>query len=53
MTDSNSPNNDQSDDLFDPREPGKARTIYTIVAVIVTISLIVAIGGYAVWDRLF
>lgn len=49
MNDSHSPN----DDLFDPREPGKARTLYTVVAVLVVISLIVAIGGYAVWDRLF
>lgn len=49
MNDSNPP----EDDLFNPREPGRARTIYTIVAIIVTISLIVAIGGYAVWDILF
>lgn len=40
-------------DPFNPRVPGKARTIYTIVAVIVVISLVVAIGGYAVWDTLF
>lgn len=49
MTDSNSPN----DDLFDPREPGKARTIYIIIAVLVVISLIVAGAGTLVWDRLF
>lgn len=49
MTESNPPD----DDLFDPREPGKARTIYTIVAVIVVISMIVALGGSLVWDYLF
>lgn len=43
----------EQDDLFDPREPGKARTIYTFLAILVVISLIVAIGGYAVWDMLF
>lgn len=50
MNDSNSPNDDE---LFDPREPGKARTIYTIVAVIVTVALILAIAGNLVWDQLF
>lgn len=49
MNDSNTPD----DELFDPREPGKARTIYTIVAVIVVISLIVALGSNIVWDYLF
>lgn len=41
------------DELFDPREPGKARAIYTVVAILVVISLVVAIGGYAVWEILF
>lgn len=50
MHDSNSPNDD---DLFDPREPGKARTLYTIVAIIVVLSLLVAGAGTLVWDRLF
>lgn len=45
---------DQQDDgLIDPRVPGRARTIYTIVAVIVVISMIVALGGSLVWDYLF
>lgn len=39
--------------LFDPRTPGKARTVYTIVAIIVVLSLIAGIAGYAVWDRVF
>lgn len=50
MTDSHSPNDDE---LFDPREPGKARTIYTIVAIIVVIALIAAGAGTLVWERLF
>ncbi len=50
MNDPNSPNDD---DLFNPREPGKARTIYTIVAVTVVIALIFAIAGNMVWDQLF
>lgn len=41
------------DGLFDPRQPGKARMIYTVVAVLVTVSLIVGMAGFAVWDRLF
>lgn len=49
MNDSHPP----EDDLFDPREPGKARTIYTVVAVVVVISLLVALGGFAVWEILF
>ena len=49
LNDSNSPD----DELFDPREPGKARTIYTIVAIVVVVALIVALGGAAVWDYLF
>lgn len=45
---------DQSDDQpFDPRQPGRARTVYTIVAVLVVISLVLSIAGYALWDRLF
>lgn len=43
----------RDDGLIDPREPGKARTIYTIIAVIVVISMIVALGGSLVWDYLF
>ena len=39
--------------LFDPRSPGKARVIYTIVAIVVVLSLVVGIAGYAVWDRIF
>lgn len=35
---------------FDPRVPGKARILYTIVVVI---SLVVGIAGYAFWDRIF
>lgn len=50
MHQSNAPNDD---DLFDPREPGKARTIYTVVAIIVVLSLIVAGAGSLVWDQLF
>lgn len=50
MNDSNSPNDDE---LIDPREPGKARTIYTVVAVIVVLSLILAGAGSLVWDQLF
>lgn len=50
MNDSNSPNDDE---LFDPRQPGKARTIYTVVAILVVLSLIVAGAGSLVWDRLF
>ena len=38
---------------FDPRVPGKARTIYTIVAIVVVVSLVASIAGYAVWDRIF
>lgn len=53
MSDSSSSNDDHNDGLIDPRVPGRARTIYIIVAVIVTLSLIIAIGGYAVWDRIF
>lgn len=49
----NDPNTPQDDDLFDPQEPGKARTVYTFVAVLVVLALIVSIGGFAVWDRLF
>lgn len=41
------------DDLFDPREPGKSRTIYTIVAIVVVISLIGMLGGPLVWDYFF
>ncbi len=50
MHDPNSPNDDE---LFDPREPGKARRIYTIVAVIVVLALVFAIAGNQVWDQLF
>lgn len=39
--------------LFDPRTPGKARMIYSVVAITVVIALIIGIGGYAVWDQLF
>lgn len=39
--------------LFDPRVPGKARMIYSIVAILVVIALIIGLGGYAVWERLF
>lgn len=49
----NDPNTPNDDDFFNPREPGKARTIYTIVAVIVVIALILAIAGNMVWDQLF
>jgi hypothetical protein len=42
-----------NDPLFDPRVPGKARTIYSVVAILVVIALIIGIGGFAVWDRLF
>ena len=45
------PENEQ--DPFDPRVPGKARLVYTIVAIVVTISLIASIAGYALWDRIF
>lgn len=38
---------------FDPRVPGKARIIYTIVVMIVVLSLVVGIAGYAFWDRIF
>lgn len=44
---------EEQGDPFDPRVPGKARTIYTIVAVIVVASLILGLAGFAVWDRLF
>ena len=44
---------EQDDPLFDPRVPGKARTIYSVVAIVVVIALIISIGGFAVWDRLF
>lgn len=50
MNDSNSPHDD---DFIDPREPGKARTVYTVVAVTVVIALILAIAGNMVWDQLF
>lgn len=47
-------NQDTPDDgLFDPRQPGKARAMYIVMAVVVTVSLIVGMAGYAVWDRLF
>lgn len=39
--------------LFDPKVPGKARTIYSVVAILVVIALIIGIGGFAVWERLF
>lgn len=52
MTDSNLPP-DPQDDLFDPQVPGRARTIYTVLAVLVVVSLIVGMAGFAVWDRLF
>ncbi len=39
--------------LFDPRTPGKARIIYTMIVIVVVVSLIVGIAGYAVWERLF
>lgn len=44
----------ESDDpLFDPRVPGKARIIYSAVAILVVIALVIGIGGFAVWERLF
>lgn len=49
----NDPNSPHDDDLIDPKVPGKARTIYIIIAVIVTVALILAIAGNAVWDQLF
>ncbi len=39
--------------LFDPEVPGKARTIYSVVAILVVIALILSIGGFAVWEQLF
>lgn len=39
--------------LFDPRAPGKARIIYTIIVIAVVVSLIAGIAGYALWDRVF
>ncbi len=48
-----SPQPESDGPLFDPRSPGKARTIYTIVAIIVVVSLVAGIAGYAVWDRVF
>lgn len=47
------PPGDSEDQPFDPQQPGRARTIYTVVAVLVVISLVVSIAGYALWDRLF
>lgn len=52
MTDSRTPLEPQ-DDLIDVRQPGRARTVYTVVAVLVVISLIIGMAGFAVWDRLF
>lgn len=48
----NDPNQEQ-DKLIDPTRPGKARTIYAVVAILVVVALIAALGGTLVWDRLF
>lgn len=44
---------ESDDSLFDPQVPGKARVIYSVVAILVVIALIIGIGGYTVWERLF
>lgn len=52
MTQHNRPPEDDQQP-FDPRVPGRARMIYTVVAVIVILSLIASIAGYALWERVF
>ncbi len=44
---------DDDSPLLDVRSPGVARTIYIIVAVLVVISLVIGIAGYAWWGRIF
>lgn len=44
---------DSDEVLFDPRVPGKVRIIYIIIAMVVVISLVAGIAGYAVWERVF
>lgn len=48
----NAPPEDEQEP-FDPRIPGKARMIYTIIAIVVVISLVASIAGYALWERVF
>lgn len=44
---------DNDDVVFDPREPGRFRTAYTVIAILVVLSLIIGMAGFALWDRLF
>lgn len=39
--------------VFDAREPGLFRRIYMVIAILVVISLILGMGGYAVWQWIF
>jgi hypothetical protein len=44
---------DNDDPLFDLQAPGTPRTVYTVVAVLVVISLVIGMAGFALWDRIF
>lgn len=42
-----------NDVVYDARTPGTFRRVYTIIAVLVVISLVVGMGGYAVWQWIY
>ncbi|MCA9835205.1 MAG: hypothetical protein KC435_14720 [Thermomicrobiales bacterium] len=39
--------------LMDARQPGVFRIVYTIVAIIVVLGLVIGIAGYAWWNWFF